>query len=101
MASIGDTAAAARHRLRWQSAFYGKALASRIYHDFKSRFVADWEIDSSMKEVEINLEAFNRETVIPAMERLKIELQNELDSAKADLEFLEWLPSNSDNFIKY
>jgi len=54
-----------------------------------------------MKEVEINLEAFNRETVIPAMERLKIELQNELDSAKADLEFLEWLPSNSDNFIKY
>lgn len=48
---------------------------------------------------DIDLEQFNMEVVIPAMERLKNDLQYQLDAAKAELEFLDWLPSNADNNV--
>lgn len=76
---------------------YGAALATRVYQDFKWQFVSNWPAGLPF-EKQIDLSEFNTRYVIPVMEVLKEELQNELDRAKADLEFLEWLPSN-DNGI--
>lgn len=75
---------------------YGAALADRIYQNFKWEFVANWRIDHAF-EVELDLSGFNARYVIPVMEALKNELQKQLDRAKADLEFLEWLPRNAEN----
>jgi len=77
---------------------YGAALGYRVYQDFKFRFVAAWKMDKRFKR-DIDLEQFNMEVVIPAMERLKNDLQYQLDAAKAELEFLDWLPSNADNNV--
>lgn len=76
---------------------YGVALAQRVYQQFKFMFVARLPQGKDFED-ELELTAFNAAQVIPAMEELKQSLLFALDEAKADIEFLEWLPSNTDNF---
>lgn len=67
-----------------------------IYQSFKFQFVAGWPQGQGF-ELEISLGKFNEEVVIHAMEQVKRDLLYALDNAKAELEFLEWLPSNAEN----